>query len=196
MMYKIRYHSSESLLLLLHHSTNSASPYQSLQSYIPLNPNQDRTPKRSKHPHLTTSNHYKQLPTMHTTTLLVTLLALFHSPSSASPHPQLDLINDLTGFGTPPLMTTTPSPQCLAVNKGKLQCCSAIIDGGNPTVQFLAKLAGYQLTKNTINGMFCKFVLLCVDEIRTSVAAWKNIALCTVGKIWLLILRGSGKRSK
>jgi len=87
---------------------------------------------------------------------LLTFIIIPASFSRPNPDPQLDLINHLTGHGTPPLMTMSPSPQCLALNQGTIQCCSAIFDGGNPAVQFLAKVAGYQLTKNTINGLFCE----------------------------------------
>lgn len=102
------------------------------------------------------------LPT--TATLLLALLPTAFSLPNARPEPQTNLIDallgDLTGQGTPPLMTTNPSPECVAANGGELTCCGSVVDGGNALVQTLAKLAGYTLTKNTINGLFCKFCFL------------------------------------
>jgi hypothetical protein len=69
----------------------------------------------------------------------------------------LPLVSNLAGNSEPIGMTTDHSPSCLAINRGTLMCCKNTLDGGNAAVQLLSTLAGYALTKDTINGILCKY---------------------------------------
>lgn len=74
--------------------------------------------------------------------------------------PVLDLLAD-----PPPtfIQTLTPSPQCatsVGGNGGELLCCIASVAGDNQIIEFVAKLYGYNLNPNDVNGLDCKFLQL------------------------------------
>lgn len=93
---------------------------------------------------------------------------IFSGLAGATPHPQpealvprsnLPVVDPLLNLlANPPperLHTTKPSPQCKAVNGGELQCCRAMFAGDQQLVVWLAKIYGYQLNPNDINGLNC-----------------------------------------
>jgi hypothetical protein len=49
------------------------------------------------------------------------------------------------------------SPECATVNSGQHLCCAMTIDGDQPAVIALALLAGYNLNRNSINGIACEW---------------------------------------
>jgi hypothetical protein len=57
----------------------------------------------------------------------------------------------------PALMTKNPSPTCKNVNEGALLCCESTFDGGFPLVVKLSDATGYELTKDTVNGIYCEY---------------------------------------
>ncbi|KLU85580.1 hypothetical protein MAPG_04603 [Magnaporthiopsis poae ATCC 64411] len=89
--------------------------------------------------------------------------------AGATPHPQPEALAQLSNtlsvvdpllslLAAPPpklLRTTNPSPQCAAVNGGELQCCRATVAGDIQLVVWLAKIYGYKLNPNDINGLNC-----------------------------------------
>jgi hypothetical protein len=54
-------------------------------------------------------------------------------------------------------MTKDPSPECANTNQGALLCCESTVDGGFPLVRELSELTGYELSNDTINGIYCGF---------------------------------------
>jgi hypothetical protein len=70
------------------------------------------------------------------------------------------VLGNLGNFEPPPLIYTQhPSPECAVTkggNGGELQCCRAAIAGDQPIVEFLAKIYGYKLNRNDVNGVVCK----------------------------------------
>jgi hypothetical protein len=69
------------------------------------------------------------------------------------------LLSGLVGNSEPPFMTDDHSPKCRDSNEGTLMCCENEVNGGNEAVQFLASLAHYKLTNDTINGVYCELNL-------------------------------------
>jgi hypothetical protein len=84
--------------------------------------------------------------------VFIALLSLAQVPAWTVP---------IGGLGTSPppsfLLTTETSPQCAAVNKGTYLCCETSVNGGNAAVQLAAKVAGYELPANTVNGVLCEY---------------------------------------
>ncbi|KAL8377291.1 hypothetical protein RB595_008127 [Gaeumannomyces hyphopodioides] len=100
--------------------------------------------------------------------VLAAAVAVLSAPAGATPHPQpeaatqrprLPVLDPLLKLlAAPPpenLHTTTPSPECAGVNGGELQCCRGTLAGDQQVVVFLAKLYGYSLNRNDINGVNC-----------------------------------------
>ncbi|KAI3318994.1 hypothetical protein HD806DRAFT_299694 [Xylariaceae sp. AK1471] len=83
---------------------------------------------------------------------------LFPSPTGPL-GPVISLLGNLGNFEPPPLIYTPhPSPECAKTkggNGGELQCCRAAIAGDLPIVVFLAKIYGYNLNPNDVNGVVC-----------------------------------------
>ncbi|EHA50290.1 hypothetical protein MGG_14879 [Pyricularia oryzae 70-15] len=50
---------------------------------------------------------------------------------------------------------TQPSPECLEVNGGEQQCCRALQSGDQELVRWLAKIYGYNMTPDVVNGLKC-----------------------------------------
>ncbi|EJT75563.1 hypothetical protein GGTG_05496 [Gaeumannomyces tritici R3-111a-1] len=84
------------------------------------------------------------------------------------PHPQpeaaampgllsvADPVLDLLAMPPPEMLRTTRrSPECAAINGGELQCCRGTMAGDVQLVVWLAKLYGYKLNPNDINGVNC-----------------------------------------
>ncbi|KAG9243761.1 hypothetical protein BJ878DRAFT_104627 [Calycina marina] len=96
---------------------------------------------------------------MNISRLVVITLSIIHLTVSLPLLSPIDipLIDALTGHTQPPppIMTTEHTPECRPINQGSLTCCNAKLDGGNAIVQSLALLTGYELPKNTINGIEC-----------------------------------------
>ncbi|KAK6519712.1 hypothetical protein TWF506_000012 [Arthrobotrys conoides] len=66
------------------------------------------------------------------------------------------LLKSLFAAQAPDLIKTSDrSPQCLAINQGKLLCCTAALSGGFPLVQEVSGAAGYTLPSDTLNGFLC-----------------------------------------
>ncbi|KAI0444673.1 hypothetical protein F4803DRAFT_238316 [Xylaria telfairii] len=81
-------------------------------------------------------------------------------PSPTGPlGPLISLLGNI-GNADPPAILWTPHPsaQC-AVSKGgnggALQCCRVTVAGDLPIVVFLAKIYGYNLNPNDVNGLVC-----------------------------------------
>jgi len=91
--------------------------------------------------------------------VLVALVGLI-ATAAANPTPGLipllDPILDL-GASDPPrfLQTVKPSPQCANINQGELQCCRGTLAGDQQLVVWLARVYGYRLNPNDINGVNC-----------------------------------------
>ncbi|KAJ8128002.1 hypothetical protein O1611_g5635 [Lasiodiplodia mahajangana] len=107
---------------------------------------------------------------------LVVAMALLSRPCASAPEPILSLppllpsatgplgpvISLLANIGNaePPqiIYTPNPSPECAKSaggNGGELQCCRATLAGDLPIVVFLAKIYGYNLNPNDVNGLVC-----------------------------------------
>ncbi|KAI1291654.1 hypothetical protein F5Y03DRAFT_28785 [Xylaria venustula] len=73
--------------------------------------------------------------------------------------PLISLLENIGNFEPPELLQTTdPSPECAVKrggNGGHLQCCRATVAGDLPVVVFLAKVIGYNLNPNDVNGAVC-----------------------------------------
>ncbi|KAI1082513.1 hypothetical protein F5B20DRAFT_578179 [Whalleya microplaca] len=84
------------------------------------------------------------------------------SPDSSLLSPVTSLLSSL-GNAPPPqiLQTADPSPECAALNGGALQCCDGSLAGDVPPVLLLAKLFGYALNPNDVNGVLCN------DDVKT-----------------------------
>lgn len=101
--------------------------------------------------------------------ILAAAVAVLSAPAGATPHPQpeaaaakqqgLPVVDPLLNLlAMPPpkmLRTTKKSPECAAVNGGELQCCRAMFAGDQQLVVWLAKIYGYSLNPNDINGVNC-----------------------------------------
>ena len=63
------------------------------------------------------------------------------------------------GASPPPtfLKAKNPSPECTNINQGELMCCRGTVAGDQQVVVWLAKLYGYNLNPNDINGLNCEF---------------------------------------
>lgn len=90
---------------------------------------------------------------------------LLATNSLASALPPRDLVAELLapvvdlGNAPPPdlLWTRNPSTECAGVNAGELQCCRGSLAGDLPIVVFLAKLYGFELNPNDVNGILCEW---------------------------------------
>lgn len=84
-----------------------------------------------------------------------------HSLAGALPPRDLvaELLAPVVDLGnTPPpdlLWTPNPSAECAGVNAGELQCCRGSLAGDLPIVVFLAKVYGFELNPNDVNGILC-----------------------------------------
>ncbi|RWA12520.1 hypothetical protein EKO27_g2583 [Xylaria grammica] len=81
-------------------------------------------------------------------------------PSPTGPlAPVISLLGNIGNFEPPPLIyTPNPSVECaksVGGNGGQLQCCRVAIAGDQPIVEFLAKIYGYNLNPNDVNGLVC-----------------------------------------
>ncbi|TGJ80941.1 hypothetical protein E0Z10_g7831 [Xylaria hypoxylon] len=79
-------------------------------------------------------------------------------PSATGPlAPVFSLLGNIGNFEPPALLyTPNPSPECAKLkggNGGQLQCCRAAVAGDQPIVEFLAKVYGYNLNRNDVNGL-------------------------------------------
>lgn len=79
-------------------------------------------------------------------------------PANTNAHQVLGNI----GNADPPALLWTPHPsaQCAVSNGGNggaLQCCRVTVAGDLPIVVFLAKIYGYNLNPNDVNGLVCEF---------------------------------------
>ncbi|KAF5868319.1 uncharacterized protein Bfra_007516 [Botrytis fragariae] len=87
------------------------------------------------------------------------------SPPSSSLTSLLDTLINITITAStlnsaPPaaLTTTTHSAACTDVNQGALVCCPSILDGDQPVVVAAARMFGFVLNGNSVNGMGCEFL--------------------------------------
>lgn len=86
-----------------------------------------------------------------------------HSLAGALPPRDLvaELLAPVVDLGnTPPpdlLWTPNPSAECAGVNAGELQCCRGSLAGDLPIVVFLAKVYGFELNPNDVNGILCEW---------------------------------------
>lgn len=92
---------------------------------------------------------------------IVLQLSLVKASPAPAPEPLLSGLTTLVGnIGNAPppkiLWTPKPSPECAVINQGQLQCCRGALAGDQPLVVFLAKLYGYKLNPNNINGVVCE----------------------------------------
>jgi hypothetical protein len=55
----------------------------------------------------------------------------------------------------PEMMTKTPSPECVNINKGTRLCCQSTFNGDVPLLIELAPVIGYTLNKS-VNGIYCE----------------------------------------
>ncbi|KAI9769617.1 MAG: hypothetical protein M1839_003619, partial [Geoglossum umbratile] len=80
------------------------------------------------------------------------------------------------------------SPECANINRGQHLCCAMTIDGDQPPVVALALLAGYNLNRNSINGIACEW---------SPRFAWVDIfgALAEKKANWILFLYHIGKET-
>ncbi|KAI0878225.1 hypothetical protein GGS24DRAFT_14038 [Hypoxylon argillaceum] len=88
--------------------------------------------------------------------------SLFPLLPSAATGPLAPVISLLANIGNaePPaiLYTPNPSPECAKTaggNGGELLCCRVAVAGDLPIVVFLAKIYGYNLNPNDVNGLVC-----------------------------------------
>lgn len=92
---------------------------------------------------------------------IVLQVSLVTASPAPAPEPLLSGLTTLVGnIGNAPppkiLWTPKPSPECAVINQGQLQCCRGALAGDQPLVVFLAKLYGYKLNPNNINGVVCE----------------------------------------
>ncbi|TGO28364.1 hypothetical protein BPAE_0028g00110 [Botrytis paeoniae] len=85
------------------------------------------------------------------------------SPTSPSLTSLLDTLINITITASnlnsaPPaaLTTTTHSVECADVNQGALVCCPSILDGDQPVVVTAARIFGFVLNGNSVNGIGCR----------------------------------------
>jgi hypothetical protein len=101
--------------------------------------------------------------------LLLTFLSIFHTKvvfglgvpavEDRGLVTTLFALLDTIGNQPPPdiLLTKNPSAECIAINQpGGHLCCDLTVNGGNLLIQELAKLAGYTLNPNAVNGIGCE----------------------------------------
>ncbi|KAF7956231.1 hypothetical protein EAE96_005151 [Botrytis aclada] len=107
--------------------------------------------------------------------ILSLLLLLSHHPltftlASPTPHPTtpsltqlLDTLINITitastlNSAPPAILTThTHSAACADVNQGALACCPSILDGDQPIVVAAARMFGFVLNGNSVNGVGCR----------------------------------------
>ena len=122
-----------------------------------------------------------------TTALSLLSLLLLAPLISAAPNPnpnpnpgllplvgKIPILDALIALGAAPppklLQTVNPSPECAAINQGELQCCRAMVAGDIQLVVWLAKVYGYDLNPNDINGLNCKWN----PEFWTGKGWWKE----------------------
>jgi len=88
---------------------------------------------------------------------LLAIAALVKANPTPGLIPLLDPVLDL-GASDPPrfLQTVKPSPECASINQGELQCCRGTLAGDQQVVVWLAKVYGYRLNPNDINGVNCE----------------------------------------
>ena len=87
---------------------------------------------------------------------LLAVLALVSANPTPGLIPLLDPVLDLGAIDPPRfLQTVKPSPQCANINQGELQCCRGTLAGDQQVVVWLAKVYGYRLNPNDINGVNC-----------------------------------------
>ncbi|KAF7939332.1 uncharacterized protein EAE97_007412 [Botrytis byssoidea] len=84
-------------------------------------------------------------------------------PTSLSLLPLLDTLINITLTAStlnsaPPtaFTTTTHSAECADVNQGALVCCPSILDGDQPLVVTAARMFGFVLNENSVNGIGCR----------------------------------------
>ncbi|KAB5536191.1 hypothetical protein GE09DRAFT_343111 [Coniochaeta sp. 2T2.1] len=110
------------------------------------------------------------MPSLRTILLSLALLLTPSSFTSAAPNPnpkpgllplagKIPILDALLALGAAPppklLQTVNPSPECAAVNKGELQCCRATVAGDVQLVEWIAKVYGYELNPDDVNGLNC-----------------------------------------
>jgi hypothetical protein len=84
-------------------------------------------------------------------------MGVIHAAPQPGLIPILDPVLDLGAIDPPSfLQTQKPSPECANVNQGQLQCCRGTVAGDNQLVVWIAKIYGYKLNKNDVNGLDCK----------------------------------------
>ncbi|ATZ50547.1 Bhl1 [Botrytis cinerea B05.10] len=100
----------------------------------------------------------------------ISLLLLISTAATALPLstpliPLLDTLINITITAStlnsaPPtaLTTTTHSLECADVNQGALVCCPSIVDGDQPVVVMAAKMFGFVLNGNSVNGVGCRTI--------------------------------------
>ncbi|TLD33597.1 hypothetical protein PspLS_01017 [Pyricularia sp. CBS 133598] len=71
---------------------------------------------------------------------------------------------------TPPQLRreTRPSPECIDVNGGELQCCRTLQSGDQELVRWLAKTYEYNMTPDVVNGLNCD----------GDVESWPGVKMC------------------
>lgn len=95
---------------------------------------------------------------------IISATALFAKSALAGALPPRDLVAELLtpvvdlGNAPPPdlLWTPNPSAECAGVNAGELQCCRGSLAGDLPIIVFLAKVYGFELNPNDVNGILCE----------------------------------------
>ncbi|KAF7887858.1 uncharacterized protein EAF01_011012 [Botrytis porri] len=86
--------------------------------------------------------------------------------AAPAPNPLLPLLDTLINItitastlnSAPPAIftTTTHSAECADVNQGALVCCPSILDGDQPIVVAAARMFGFVLNGNSVNGIGCR----------------------------------------
>ena len=100
---------------------------------------------------------------LHHKVLVIVCLILFSlDPAHAAPGLIDSLGHLIQGNGLPLLdyplaqmMTKSPSPECAKVNQGARLCCKSTFNGDVPLLLELAPVIGYNLNKNSVNGIYC-----------------------------------------
>lgn len=110
---------------------------------------------------------------LHLASLLVTLLCSLLRFAIAEPIPAPDpallplldsIVRPVLNLGASPpptfMRAREPSPECANINQGQLQCCRGTVAGDQQVVVWLAKLYGYNLNPNDINGLNCELSVM------------------------------------
>ncbi|TEY39452.1 hypothetical protein BOTCAL_0455g00060 [Botryotinia calthae] len=108
---------------------------------------------------------------MHPLQISLSLLLISTSASPlplSLPSPLIPLLDTLINItisastlnSAPPtaLTTTTHSAECADVNQGALVCCPSIVDGDQPVVVMAARMFGFVLNGNSVNGVGCRSI--------------------------------------